>query len=390
MVEIWLLIFAVSVFILWILGFLWTFYTLFTQKPLEPITEVYLSDTVSVIVPARNEAGRVLRQSISSILSQDYENFEVIVVNDRSTDKTGEILEQLAKDNTNLKVVNGKEPEPGWLGKPFALQQGYEKASGEWVLITDADIIFSPSTLKTAVNFARKNGLDALTLLPKIIHRSFWETLFLPVFGWFCLLAMPPQFVNNPKRKEAMGIGNFFLFRKSVLDELGGFSLVRGEVAEDLRMAEILKQRGFKLRIEYAPKLIETRMYSGFKQIWEGFTKNLFSGVKFSLRKSILSSFFIFLFGVFPAFAAILMLVSGIYTLAFWFFLVYLMQVLTFVIVHLKWEGNSPYALLTPLGILLFLLVFINSTFRIVTGKGVTWKGRRIYGKDGIKPPIPG
>ncbi|MCS6873057.1 MAG: glycosyltransferase family 2 protein [Pyrinomonadaceae bacterium] len=389
MTEVAFLVFAVSISILWLLGFLWTSYTILSQKPLEPeLDEVITTEFVSVVVPARNEANRVLEKSISSMLSQDYKSFEVIVVNDRSTDGTGEILQELAKRDSKLKIIDGKETESGWLGKPFALQQGFEKARGDWVLITDADIIFSPYTVKTSVKFAKENNLDALTLLPRIVHGSFWETLFMPVFGWFCLLAMPPQYVNDPNRKESMGIGNFFLFRKGVLDELGGFVLVKDEVAEDLKMAEILKRSGFKMRLEYAPNLIETRMYSSLKEIWEGFTKNLFSGVKFSFVKSAISCVFILLFGVLPIVFAVLFLLMGSYALAFWFFLIYFFQVLTFAVIHLKWQGNILYAFLTPLGLMLFLLILANSTVRIATGKGVTWKGRKIYEKGGVRPPV--
>ncbi len=386
--EIILFIFSFLTLILWIFALVWTSWTLFIQKPLEPTnSSPKHSGKISIIVPARNEANRVLSKSISSMLLQDYEDFEVVAIDDRSTDATWEILAEIASDNPKLKLIKGRETEFGWLGKPFALQQGFQQASGDWILATDADIIFAKNALKTAVAFAIEKELDALTLIPKVNHGSFWETLFMPIFGWFCFLAMPPNRVNDPKRKEAMGVGNFFLFRRSVLECLDGFTVVKNEVAEDLRMAEILKKRGYRFRIEYAPNLIETRMYSSLKEIWEGFTKNLFSGLRFSVHRAILGSFAIFFLGVLPIFLAFIFWFMSYKTLAYMFFLVYAMQVITFVVIHLRWKGNPLYALLTPVGLLLFMMILLNSTVKIVTGKGVTWKDRKIYEAGGVEPP---
>jgi chlorobactene glucosyltransferase len=373
-----LLFFGAALTLLWIAAFIWTLYLLKSLRPLEPrkdSSEEELS-MVSIIVPARNEANRIIEKSVLSMLAQDYKNFEVIVLNDCSTDNTEEILRKIK--NERLIIVNGVEPEEGWLGKPFALQQAFLKARGEWILATDADIIFSPDALKTAVHYAKTNKLDALTLAPKLIYGSFWEKLFLPIFAWFCLLAMPPHRVNDPKRKEAMGVGNFFMFRRAVLEQIGGFSAVKDDVAEDLKMAEVLKNRGFKFRMEYAPNLIQTRMYSNLEEIWEGFTKNFFSGVKFSLSRTILGSLSILTFGVMPIF---LFFIYSNENFGKLFLIAYLLQVMTFASAHLRWQGNPLYAFLSPLGMLLFVLILINSAFKILSGEGVKWKERKIYEK---------
>jgi len=385
-----LVLFGVAVTALWIAAFFWTLYLLKNLKPLESHKgfEADKSVMVSIIVPARNEANRVLEKSILSMLAQDYKNFEVIVLNDCSTDNTEEILRRIQSCDPRLVVINGTEPEEGWLGKPFALEQAFRHAHGEWILATDADIIFAPNALQTAVQYAKINNLDALTLAPKLIYGSFWEKLFLPIFAWFCLLAMPPHRVNNPKHKEAMGIGNFFMFRRSVLEKLGGFSVVKNEVAEDLRMAEVLKEKGFRFRMEYAPDLIQTRMYSNLGEIWEGFTKNLFSGLKFSLSKAILGSASILIFGVTPILLAFGLAFFGYKNLGIIFFIAYVFQVMTFTLVHLRWQGNSLYAFLSPLGLLIFMLILINSVFKILSGEGVRWKERKIYEKDGVRPII--
>lgn len=384
-----LIIFFYSIAILWFVGFVRTIYCLQKQKSLEvkkPENQTNQS-LISILVPARNEADRILEKSISSMLDQTYQNYELIVLNDRSTDDTQKILEKLETANPKLKIVEGKEPEKDWLGKPHSLQQAFENSNGEWILTADADIIFAPETLETVVVYAEKNKFDALTLIPKQIFGSFWEKLFMPVFGWFCLLAMPLHRVNDPNGKESMGVGNFFMFRREVLEKIGGFESVRSEVAEDLKLAEIIKNEKYKLRIDYA-EFIETRMYSGFREIWEGFTKNLFSGMKFSIAKTIFGSLSILIFGVLPPLFAVVFLLSENYDFFPPFFIAYIFQILIFIYINSKWHAKFFYAFLAPLGLAMFLAILINSTVKVLSGKGVTWKGRAIYEKGGIRPPL--
>lgn len=384
-----LIIFFYSIAILWFAGFIRTIYCLQKQKSLEVNKSENQANQmlISILVPARNEAHRVLEKSISSMLDQTYQNYELIVLNDRSTDDTQKILKKLKAQNSKLKIIEGKEPEKDWLGKPHALKQAFENSNGEWILTADADIIFAPETLETVVDYAEKNNFDALTLIPKQIFGSFWEKLFMPVFGWFCLLAMPLHRVNDPNRKESMGVGNFFIFRREVLEKIGGFESVKSEVAEDLKLAEIIKNKKFKLRIDYA-EFIETRMYSGFREIWEGFTKNLFSGMKFSVAKTIFGSLSVLVFGALPPIFAFVFLLSKNFDLFLPLFITYIFQVLVFIYINLKWRGNIFYAFLAPLGLALFLAILANSTVRVLSGKGVTWKGRAIYEKGGIRPPL--
>jgi chlorobactene glucosyltransferase len=387
--ENFLIFLAWSIVALWFSALVRTIYCLKKQKPLnlDATGKSEKNSFVSILVPARNEAHRILEKSIPSMLYQTYKNYELIVLNDRSIDNTMEILERFKIQDSRFKIVDGVEPDKTWLGKPHALHQAFQKAKGEWILTTDADIVFAPETLQTVVEYAEKNNFDALTLIPKQIFGSFWETLFMPIFAWFCVLAMPLHRVNNAKRKESMGVGNFFMFKRSVLENIGGFSAVKGEVAEDLRLAEIIKRKGYKLRIDYAPDLIGTRMYSGFREIWEGFTKNLFSGMKFSLTKTFFGVISISLFGVLPAFLAFIALFFGNSIFFTPLVLIYILQILVFAFVQREWQGNALYALLAPFGLALFTAILINSTVKVLSGKGVTWKGRPIYEKGGVRPP---
>lgn len=386
--------------LLWLVGALLTVRGLQRQRPLEsaPAGGVLTradAPFVSVLVPARNEEGRVLAACIGSILSQDYGRFEVVSVNDRSLDATGSILHAIAKADARLRVIDGAEPPPGWLGKPHALEQAFQQSTGEWVLATDADMIFAPEALRTAMSHALLNDYDAVTLIPHIVCLTFWERVFTPIFGWYAVMVAPVHRVNDPRKRESMGIGGFFLIRRDWLRRVGAYEALRAEVAEDLRMAELLKQKGARLRIEYAPDLISTRMQPTFRDIWEGFSKNLFAGTKFNLLQSFAGGIGILLVTVMPIFAAIICAIAlwaGANTELMRVFvplmLVWAIQVAIFAFINLTWKIPIAYALAAPLGHALFVAILFNSAFRIATGSGVTWKGRKLYERaGGVRPP---
>lgn len=383
---------------LWLVGAIPTLRGLLRQKPLAAVGDARLTGDdaplVSILVPARNEAGRVLEVAVRSMLRQDYGRFEVVAVNDRSTDATGAMLHSIARDDERLRVVEGVEPPAGWLGKPHAMQQAFAAARGEWVLATDADVIYEPHALRTALAHALDGRYDAVTLLPHVECRSFWERIFMPVFGWFMLIAMPVERVNNPARREALGVGGFFLMRAATLERVGGYGAVRGEVAEDLRLAETFKRAGARLRIEYGMDLLRTRMQTNLREIWEGFTKNLFAGAKFSLLQATAGAVSVILFAVAPLLVALscaVLLAAGVEgrwlqllipSLAVW-----VVQVSIFAAVNRAWGIPVAYALSVPLGHALFVAILLNSAVRIATGRGVTWKGRKLYERAGVRPP---
>lgn len=384
-------IFALSVTFLWAAGAAWFLFKGRNQPTLNLCPDVVPQPTerVSIIVPIRNEGHRVLRESVSSLLNQNYDDFEIVAVDDRSTDDSLQILRELSNGTLGhrLKIVEGRALPIDWLGKPHALHQGSEIATGVLILTTDADILFHPDALKTAVSYMKSKELDVLSLVPRLRLQTFWEKVFMPVFGWFCLLAMPLYKVNDPKRKETIGVGNFFLLSRKALEVVGGFEAIKNDVAEDLRLAELVKKKGLRLRVETAPDLISTRMYSGLEEIWEGFSKNLFSALKFSFPKGVAGALSILVFGCLPFFLSMTMFLLGYPVAGFLLGLSYLMQVLIFSMIILNIEENPVYSIFIPLGFGLYALILMNSVYRIVSGKGVSWKGRSIYEKGGMKPP---
>jgi chlorobactene glucosyltransferase len=385
---------------LWLVGWFFTLRGIKRQRPLEAVADDVDGENapfVSLLVPARNEAGRVLARAVSSMLAQDYKPLEIIIINDRSTDATGDILRRLQTTSDRLRVVDGAELPRGWLGKPHAMQQAYELARGRWLLATDADVIFDSRAVRTAVRYAEAGGYDALTFIPHVECETFWERIFMPSFGWFMLISRPIERVNDPRRPDAVGVGGFFLIHRRWLERVEAWQAVRAEVAEDLRLAETLKAAGARLRVEYAPGLVRTRMQTNLPEIWEGFTKNLYAGARFNPWSAFAGGFAVLLFSVAPAFLFAACLLAATFfsrgdaatwlMLALPCLLVWAMQSATFAVVNRACGVPVRYAALVPLGHFLFVLILFNSTIRILTGRGVTWKGRVLYDKAGVRPP---
>jgi chlorobactene glucosyltransferase len=390
--------------LLWFISLSWlisvglTLFGLSRRRPLLPARGPGLKSSdaplVSILVPARNEQNRVLADSIRSILAQDYGSFEVIAVNDRSTDATVEVLEALARDDDRLFVVAGEEPPLGWLGKPYAMQQACNRARGEWLLATDADMIFDPAALRTAMANTLAGDGDALTLIPHFQASSFWERVMIPTWAWVLLMFALCYRISNPRTAGAVGIGGFFLMRRSVLERIGGYEVLKDEVMEDVRLAEMIKRSGAHLLTRHAPDLLTTRMYRNFSEMWECSTKNWFSGMKFSLTLALSGVCAMYLMSVVPpliALASAIGLAAGTNRTLWLLFipasLSWLMQVAVLALISRASEVSPVYALTAPLGLGLLYAMLFDSSIRITTGKGVVWKGRRIYERTGVRPP---
>jgi chlorobactene glucosyltransferase len=395
-------VFTIFISALWLVVLVWlvvvvlTLHGLARQVSLSRSSNLRLTESdaplVSILVPARNEQHRVLEACIRSILAQDYGNFEIIAVNDRSTDQTGAILETLAKSDRRLRVIEGEELPAGWLGKPYAMQQAMNYARGEWILATDADMIFEPSALRTALGSTLENNGDALTLIPRFETGSFWERVMIPTWEWVFLMFELFYRVNDPKSDRATGIGGFFLMRRTALDRVGGYEALKDEVMEDARLAERIKRVGARFRIDRAPALIRTRMYQTFREGWECSTKNWFSGMNFSFPLAMLGVVSMYLVAVAPpliALAAVIAIAFGtdLSALLVPAALSWLLQALVMAMVIRRSDVSVAYALTVPLGLGLLYAMLFDSTVRITTGTGVMWKGRRIYERRGVRPP---
>jgi len=229
---------------------------------------------VSAVIPARDEA-RGIEASVRSHLAQRYGNLEVIVVDDRSTDATPKILARLAAEDPRLTCVTGVEPPPGWLGKPHALFQGASRARGEILLFADADVLYAPEAVADAVAFLETEGLDLIAIFPRVEMRGFWENVlmpYLPVSYFF-----GPAFLLNSDRQRrfAAGAGAGMFVRASAYRAAGGHEALRDSVIDDLHLATRVRRAGGRCRMVRADYRARIRMYRGFREIFDGFTKNM-------------------------------------------------------------------------------------------------------------------
>jgi chlorobactene glucosyltransferase len=398
---------TIVAYLLWLLVLTWaaslvlTVYGLSRQRLLAPISDATLqghdSPTVSIIVPARNEEHRVLADSMRSILAQDYPSFEVIAIDDRSTDNTRSILKVLAQGDGRLHLIEGEELPPNWLGKPYAMHQALKQARGEWILATDADMIFEKEALRTALATAQAQQADAISLIPYFQTESFWERILIQTWSWVTLMFTIVYRIDNPKTPGALGIGGFFLVRRSTLARVGGYEALKSEVVEDIRLAEMIKGSGARMLTVHAPSLLRTRMYQSFGEIWESCTRTWFSGMKFSFGFALVCALSMYVMAVVPPLLAVLSaigIVAGFDAHLSQLFipatLAWLGQILVLMISGYRYRVSVAYALTAPLGLGLLYTMLLDSSIKIRTRRGVTWKGRLIYDRAGVKPPTVG
>jgi chlorobactene glucosyltransferase len=226
------------------------------------------------VIPARNEA-RVIERTVRAFLDQDYANFEVVVVNDRSTDATGEILRSIS--DPRLTVVEAEEAPAGWLGKPWALEQGSARARGELLLFVDADLIYAPAAIRAAVAEIESSEAALLALLPHFDMKTFAENVGMPMLAYFAFSGMPLWYANRSRLPFlALGGGSGNLIRREVFESIGRFEQLKDAVVDDVGLARLVRRHGEGTRAVRADDLISVRMYHSAREIVDGFTKNIF------------------------------------------------------------------------------------------------------------------
>lgn len=235
---------------------------------------------VSVVVPARNEALNI-RACVESLTRSAYPAFEVLVVDDRSDDGTGDLVRSMGRGRARrLKVIDGCALPVGWLGKPWACWQGVEEAEGELILFTDADTVHGADLLDRAVAGLEEDGADLLTLSGRQVMESFWERLVQPQIFFTMLVRFydVEQAAARRRWRSVIANGQFMLFRKDAYGELGGHEAVRGEVVEDLALAQRVVLHGRRLSVRMAESSFATRMYRSLADLVSGWSKNILLG----------------------------------------------------------------------------------------------------------------
>lgn len=231
---------------------------------------------VSVIIPARDEA-RIIERTVRAMLAQTYPRLEVVVVNDRSVDETGEILGRIA--DSRLMVVHGEEPPAGWLGKPWALHQGSRQASGELLLFVDADVQYAPDAVAAAVARLERSGLAMTSLFPRFEMHGLWEHIAMPNLAVFAFAFLPLWLTNRTRVAViAAGGGPGNLVRRREYAAAGGHEALKDSVVDDVALARLLRRAGHGTEFVRADDgFVSLRMYAGAREIVDGFTKNMFS-----------------------------------------------------------------------------------------------------------------
>ena len=267
---------SIVVLFLWVLAFVRTILNLLLLPRLSADAQPASEPFVSVVVPARNES-HIIEDTVRAFLAQDYPHLELIVVNDRSTDGTAEILGRIA--DAHLTVIDGEEPPPGWLGKPWALEQGSRRARGELILFADADIIYAPAAVRAAVAELLRSDSALVALFPYFEMHTFGEHIGMPMLPF--VFAMVPLWLANRWQRPGLaiggGAGNFV--RRESLEAIGYFTNLRDAVVDDIGLAQLVRQHGGRTHGVRAEHLVHVRMYHGTRAIVEGFTKNLFPAI---------------------------------------------------------------------------------------------------------------
>ncbi|MDL1894431.1 glycosyltransferase [Sphingobacteriales bacterium CHB3] len=350
---------------------------IFTFGRIRPSQKPQSSRMVSVLIPARNEAQNI-GVCLSGLAGQDYPKYEIIVLDDNSDDGTASIVEQWERSDSRVRLVRGVPLPPGWVGKCFACHQLAQQAQGELLLFTDADTEHSRFSISAAVAAMERSQADLLTVIPFLKLKTFWEKTIMPMlhFTTFCFLPFPLVSASrNPK--FAMANGQFMLFKRSVYDAIGGHEAVKDALVEDVWLSRLVKKRGYQLRIMDGVRIVSSRMYRSFNQIWQGFSKNFFPGFKYSLGTISAVIFFNVVTSIAPfGFLAMSLFASETFE---WTPIV-ASQVSIILAIRLlmahRFKMNLPATLLHPLGMAVVAGIAVNSARWALWSGGLRWKGR--------------
>ncbi len=332
--------------------------------------------SISIIVPARNEE-RTLGRCLDSLLAQDYGDFELIVVDDQSTDHTADLITRRTTQDSRIRSLRITSLPAGWTGKNYALACGVCEAHGAWLLFTDADTWHAPHALRENLSFAQHHHISILSMSPDQECVSAWEKLLQPTIFetlnyWFSY-----RRINDPRDEQAAGNGQYIMIRRSLYDTIGGHESIKGCILEDVELARRAKHTGGTLWFAPAQGKVRVRMYHTLTEIWNGWAKNLYllqdrstwRLLRTSARTILLdiAPTAILMFGTWHSIHTALLAIAGITLIARWRNLRQRWQELGF---------DTQYALFHPIGSGIFLGLLWYSAIRHKGGFGIAWKGR--------------
>ena len=341
------------------------------QWDLRPAEEV----SVSVIVPARNEAVDI-EDCLTSLLKLDYENYEIIAVDDRSTDRTGAIMDRIASSpgsQRRLRVIHVSELPPRWLGKAHAMWAAGQQATGEWLLFTDADVTFRADSLRRVMSYAEAERADHVVLFPQIVMKRPDERMMVAFFQTLFVFGHRPWKTADPKAPDHMGVGAFNLIRRSAYDAVGTYERLRLEVLDDMKLGKVTKNAGFRQRNVFGDDLIALHWAKGAFGMVDNLTKNFFAVLSFQWWRVLASCFGFAFLNLLPF--------LGLWFSHGWERLPYALALLSIFGIYLGMSRRSPippyYILLHPISTALFLYILVRSMAVTLWQDGVVWRGTR-------------
>jgi hypothetical protein len=325
---------------------------------------------VSVLFAARDEAEK-MPGALATFLSLDYPHYDVIAVDDRSQDATGNILAGAARTDARLRTVRIASLPAGWLGKPHALQTAYENSTGEWLVFTDADVHFAPDLLRRAIALAEQKNWDHLTLLGQPEMFTLGEKITMTFFGLALVGGTRPYAASNPRSAWYAGVGAFQLIRRAGYEKMGTHRRLAMEVIDDVKLGKIAKEAGLRSGVAKGGRAVTVHWHAGVPNIIRGTTKNFFASSGFRLWLTSLQILGLLLMCVFPVVA--LPFVHGL-ALALALISI-LLPVIAEIGVAIEFNTPSIFAFTYPIGALIFVWMIIRSAFVTLRQGGIIWRG---------------
>jgi cellulose synthase/poly-beta-1,6-N-acetylglucosamine synthase-like glycosyltransferase len=336
---------------------------------------------VSIILPARNEE-EFIEKCLVSLLEQDYENYEIIAIDDRSEDKTGQIIHNFAKKNSKVVHVTAQPKPEDWMGKNWACFEGFKKSTGELLLFTDADTKHSKNMVSLSVSHLLSEDLDALTAMPKMLCLDFWTKVTLPMLSTFLHTRFSALRVNDPSKKTGYFFGSFFIIKRSTYESVGTHEGVKGELVEDGALGKKVKESGFKMKMVRAEHLVEAVWARDLPTLWHAL-KRLVIPLYLQNKKIAVGIFFAVLFLLFMPFPILAysatLAISGISFSLLFSISTITVGLLFFAAILESKKGlglSIGHAMLGPIGSLMIVLGFASGMLQVKTNRALLWRGR--------------
>jgi glycosyltransferase involved in cell wall biosynthesis len=351
---------------------------------------------VSIIVPARNEAEHI-RETLLRLLALDYSNYEIIAVNDRSTDSTGQIMDEVARScgadtpvrvwaasslsvvagggarAKRLKVIHISKLPSGWMGKTHAMWRAGQQATGDWLLFTDADVLFKPDSVRRAIAYAEAEKADHVVLFPRMIMKQWGERMMIAFFQALFVFGHRPWKVADPKARDHMGVGAFNMVRRNVYDAIGTYVALRMEVVDDMKLGKVIKNAGFRQRNVFGEDLISLRWAQGAFGVVNNLTKNFFAVLSFQWQRTLATIFGLGFLNLGPF--------LGVWLAHGWARVPYAIALLSLFLIYHGMSGMSAvpsyYFFLHPISTSLFMYTLLRSMVHTLANGGIVWRGTR-------------